>query len=49
MKKGVLDRFRRLNVGAIPEDPAKPVQSFFIKALKIAFAAGIGFYKDECV
>lgn len=48
MKQSMFDRFRHLDVEDIPEDPAKPLKSFFIRALKIVFAAGIGFYKNEC-
>lgn len=48
MKISLLDWLRQLNVEDMPEDPAKPLKSFFIRALKIAFSVCIGFYKDEC-
>ena len=37
-----------MDIWDIPEDPAKPLKSFFIRTLKIALSAGIGFFKDEC-
>ncbi len=51
MKHSLLDRMRRFfdkDLWDIPEDPANPIQSFFIKSLKIAISSGIGFIKDEC-
>ncbi len=47
----MLDRMRHLfdeDLWNIPEDPAKPIKSFFIRSLKIAISSGIGFIKDEC-
>ena len=51
MKQSKLDRMRHFfdkDLWDIPDDPAKPLKSFFIRALKIALSAGVGFYKDEC-
>ena len=51
MKHSMLDRMRHFvdeDVWDIPEDPAKPIKSFFIRSLKIAISTGIGFIKDEC-
>ena len=51
MKQSLLDQIRHFfdeDVWDIPEDPAKPIKSFFIRTLKIALSAGIGFFKDEC-
>jgi membrane protein len=51
MKQSLLNRIRHFfdeDVWDIPEDPAKPIQSFFIRIFKIFLSAGIGFIKDEC-
>ena len=51
MKQGLLNQIRHFfeeDVWNIPEDPSKPVKSFFIRSLKIILSASIGFFKDEC-
>ena len=51
MKQSILNKIRHFfneGVWDIPEDPSKPIKSFFIRTLKITLSAGIGFYKDEC-
>ncbi len=51
MKQSLLNQIRHFfdeEVWDIPEDPAKPIKSFFIRTLKISLSAGIGFFKDEC-
>jgi membrane protein len=51
MKQSLLKRIRHFfdeDVWDIPEDPAKPIKSFFIRTFKISLSVGIGFFKDEC-
>ena len=51
MKQNLLNKIRHFineDIWDIPEDPAKPIKSFFIRSLKIAISSGIGFIKDEC-
>ena len=51
MKHRLLNQIRHFfdqDVWDIPEDPSKPIKSFFIRTLKITLASSIGFFKDEC-
>ena len=51
MKQSLLNRIHHFfdeDVWDIPEDPGKPIKSFFIRTLKITLSSCIGFYKDEC-
>ncbi len=51
MKNSLLNQIRHFfdeDVWNIPEDPARPIKSFFIRSLKITLSACVGFFKDEC-